>query len=385
MEVKQLSQGLILHYPLNRNGWGQENLLPNSKLDGSWEYPSTNYKDQYAPIITSVPNGSVYTLSFDAKSTVNGDKIRTHYYSPNTTTTCTSSQGAVKTASDGNMDFTLSTQWKRYWVVYNQNETSAVKHIICPRMVSGQGIGVVSVKNVKLEEGSIATPWCPNSSDALATTMGLNDNIEHDTSGYGNNLNNFTNTIYTSDTPKYLVSTFLSGSTYGSYNSFYSSDSYQNAMTVACWVKRTFSDATERFITNSWVRLYTYTDFKVRLTWRMSTGSADTTNTWASGQILPLNEWTHVCFTMQDGIVKCYINGTLKNTSDRTQYGTYIHGVMSNGFGGLSASAKQWIGGLSDFRFYATALSADDVKSLYNNSAYIDNQGNIYGAVYEEG
>ena len=38
----------------------------------------------------------------------------------------------------------------------------------------------------------------------------------------------------------------------------------------------------------------------------------------------------------------------------------------------------------SDSRIYATALSAEDVKSLYNNSAYIDNQGNIYGAVYEE-
>lgn len=108
-EIKEISKGLILHYPLNRNGWGQENLLPNSKLDGSWEYPSTSYKDQYSPVTVSVPSGSVYTLSFDAKSTVNGDKIRTHYYSPNTTTTCTSSQEIVKTASDGNMDFTLST------------------------------------------------------------------------------------------------------------------------------------------------------------------------------------------------------------------------------------------------------------------------------------
>lgn len=32
LEVKQISQGLVLHYPLNRNGWGQENLLLNSGI-----------------------------------------------------------------------------------------------------------------------------------------------------------------------------------------------------------------------------------------------------------------------------------------------------------------------------------------------------------------
>jgi len=65
-----------------------------------------------------------------------GDKLRTHFYYPNTTTTCVSSQGITKTASDGGMDFTLSTEWTRYWVTYTQNETTAVKRIICPRMGS---------------------------------------------------------------------------------------------------------------------------------------------------------------------------------------------------------------------------------------------------------
>jgi hypothetical protein len=49
------------------------------------------------------------------------------------------------------------------------------------------GNGTFYVRHIKLEEGSVATLWCPNSSDAFATAMGLNNNIEYDTSGYGNN------------------------------------------------------------------------------------------------------------------------------------------------------------------------------------------------------
>lgn len=33
MEVKEISKGLILHYPLNRNGWGGENILINTHFD----------------------------------------------------------------------------------------------------------------------------------------------------------------------------------------------------------------------------------------------------------------------------------------------------------------------------------------------------------------
>ena len=116
-----------------------------------------------------------YTLSFWAKSTVAGDKVRSHYYNPNTTTTCVSSQGTTKTAGDGNMDFTLSTEWTKYWVVYTQTETTARKWVIFPRMNTGTGTGTVSVKKVKFEPGNVATEWIPNSEDAkyIGDTHGI--------------------------------------------------------------------------------------------------------------------------------------------------------------------------------------------------------------------
>lgn len=148
------------------------NIIPNtSNVEIQYSYPSTGYSDRFYATTTIVPSASQYTLSFYAKSTVSGDIVRAHYYSPNTTTKCESSQGITKTASDGNIDFTLSTKWERYWVVYTQSSTTAVKHVIFPRMFSqerseaAKGTGVVSVKGLKLEEGAHPTPWVANNTD----------------------------------------------------------------------------------------------------------------------------------------------------------------------------------------------------------------------------
>ena len=39
---------------------------------------------------------------------------------------------------------------------------------------------------------------------------------------------------------------------------------------------------------------------------------------------------------------------------------------------------------MSDFRVYVTELSETDILSLYHNEAYIDNNGNVYGAMLRE-
>jgi hypothetical protein len=80
------------------------------RVETQYTYPTSSYKDWYSVQTSVIPAASQYTLSFYAKSTVNGDKIRSHYYNPNTTTTCISSQGTSKTAGDGHMDFTLTTE-----------------------------------------------------------------------------------------------------------------------------------------------------------------------------------------------------------------------------------------------------------------------------------
>lgn len=144
------------------------NIIAGAGVSGvliDYTYPTSSYADRFSCKTIVVPTASQYTLSFYAKSTVAGDKVRAHFYNPNTTTKCESSQGITNSASDGNMTFTLSTEWELYWVVYTQSSTTATKSVIFPRMgsvadePSMSGTGTVSIWGLKLEEGAHPTPF----------------------------------------------------------------------------------------------------------------------------------------------------------------------------------------------------------------------------------
>lgn len=146
---------------------GGRNLLKNShSVEQTYSYPSSNYVDQ-CNWVTSIPlNGDTYTLSFWAKSTVAGDTIRVHFYSPSNITHCVGSQGQVSGNTDGQCDFTLSTVLTKYWVTYTiPKGGNSARSVIIPRMSSGGGKGTVSVKWEKLEEGNKATDWTPAPED----------------------------------------------------------------------------------------------------------------------------------------------------------------------------------------------------------------------------
>lgn len=157
---------------ITSTGIPNANLIPlTSSAEVFYTYPASSYSDKYSKKTTIIPTGTTYTLSFWAKSTVSGDKIRAHYYNPNTTTYGISNQGTTSTASDGHMNFTLTTEWQQYWVTYTQSATTATKTVIFPRLVSGQGAGTISIKKVKFEEGSVPTAWVPNETDTVSITQ----------------------------------------------------------------------------------------------------------------------------------------------------------------------------------------------------------------------
>lgn len=80
--------------------------------------------------------------------------------------------------------------------------------------------------------------------------------------------------------------------------------------------------------------------------------------------------------------MKVYSDGVLYGTSDRTNTGQFI-GVYNSGFVGWRDS-QQYGGCLSDFRIYATALTADQVKQLYEAPISLANNGTLFANEFNE-
>ena len=404
LEVKEISKGLILHYPLNRNGWGQENLITG--YDTSFlRYPDgavtlfSNQMNGGAQEIVSNIGGATKCLhlhnnggngrQYRMLSATSGKSytISCDYYS-------TSSQavpfrgelngGNYNWAGSNAAAYTTPNKWIRLSFSYlNLTSDATIFYFIqCSQNTD------CYIKNLKIEEGFVATPWCPNSSDALAITMGLNDDIEYDASGYGNNGTKV-GTTYSSDTPKYNVSTvFDENADTITVGPCYSVGQTIDAMSCAIWFKTNTLNSTAPNL----VSLGENSFFRFRLAsatsaWYYIRVAGQARGKTFSCKTLTDNVWHHIAIVFDKGYVYSYIDGELIDTENQTSIGTYLTCGLADDYwhlAGYGITSEAFKGNESDFRVYATALSAADVKSLYNNSAYIDNQGNIYGAVYEE-
>ena len=115
---------------------------------------STTYYDLCYQNLLVPESGKSYVFSFYAKGT---GKIRTHFY-PNVnggTYKNTGSQGQSNTGTDGNTDFTVSSDWQRYWVRFEIGGTqgTSARHALL-RAFGGNDIYVCGLK---FEEGNKAT------------------------------------------------------------------------------------------------------------------------------------------------------------------------------------------------------------------------------------
>lgn len=146
---------------------GGRNLLKNTHAT-----PVTyTYKDWFDySFKTTIPlNGDTYTLSFWAKSTVAGDKIRVHFYNPSNVISIKGSQGQVGAWKDGLCDFVLSTTLTKYWVTYTiPRGGNSTRSVIIPRFYKDVGVtgtGILTIQWEKVEEGEKATDWTPAPED----------------------------------------------------------------------------------------------------------------------------------------------------------------------------------------------------------------------------
>lgn len=420
-EVKEISKGLVCHYTLN-NGGG-ENLIKNSTLSNntdSWiggGTPLTSENTTYNSVdcwhvvgelqkyktltpyftVNNTRNlgvqtaGNQYVLSMDVlfenvvKGTTNyyvtlyksGETIDGTWRTP----TVVNNSGHFTSTTGDNLDpLKLNNKgWQRVWIAvefgdYNWSNANYVFQLYFRDFT-----GDIYVKNVKIEEGSVATPWTPNPTDPEYTKMGFDDGIEYDVSGYGHNGTKVGNITIDVDTPRYWTSSVFDGDT----SLIKISDLNLHPMlgsewTCAFWVYN--NDNEDRSIFFSGYGFTTGAAFGIE----KATSNA-TRIYWGglpdihpSGYTVPVNQWCHLAFVGTPTSIKCYLNGELKYTYTGTLDISKLAANTTYGIGRDSRTgATAFKGKMSDVRFYATCLSEADILALYNTPISLSSNGTL--------
>ena len=133
--------------------------------------------------------GSTYVVSFWAKGS---GKVRTYFYG-NTNylgvETGTTNQNATTTANDGSVDFSLTANWQRYWVVYKlkpsfpTSDTTVAKHLLFRYLQNGASTDNVHIAGVKLEEGNVASGYEPAPEDTAEQISSLSSELKQTKDG----------------------------------------------------------------------------------------------------------------------------------------------------------------------------------------------------------
>lgn len=377
-EVKEISKGLVLHYPLNslvnpnlvKNSYfctnmntGTVEVVPNvGYVDNTAYYGSPAYhvfREGQTTIAYSefqfifrankcVP-GKQYCISFWVKKCHSGgnwgniilDGLRWFKTDDNTmyTTSITwkdrPSENLLNVWQYASFYFTFPVECTAYAYYYN---------------TVGKDIDYY-ISKIKVEEGTISTPWCD---------YGITNNIVYDCSGYQNNGTISGSLSCSADSPRYKTSTISIDESSFSKILCSNLNLPNGQTTLSFWSKPTnknTEDSSKIEITYSKNRYFTYINYPYfihdgdyKYKWK---------NYWSDGN------WHFVTCLFDGTNTKIYIDGndispsTSSDTSDaKTQLDDLTLLIRGNS--------------LSDFRVYATALSEEDIKELYNTSCIIN-------------
>lgn len=419
-EINDLANGLVLHYALN-NGYGGENLMQADGVSksGCTSYSYDNVTNTYTIESPAKSNSWGYGIACKQVHTMSvpwGSDYRfsAEVYVPTSHVVTIDINNGVETgtawAGNDNDEVNKRTsqsfaipanKWtKIVWGGRNSHDKNTNKVDIFPY----DKIGLVTtndtesttwyLRNLKMELGSITSQWSPNSADASYSELGYDDVTEYDMSGYGNNGIKVNSPVSMSDSP----------TGYGSYEFNASKKQY-----IKCGRGAMVTDA---ITVNIWAYADDWSTFTSRLVSCTEAGgwNFEPINKYMNFTLYAENFGYLVNFTSQvplsgltgwhmftgtfDGIYKrIYLDGKLKAETNVAQTDsktitekTKIHYNATNAiFIGAEAGNDQntpfgsyFTGRLSDLRIYATALSSDDIRKLYEVKEMVDKNGNLY-------
>ena len=372
-QIKEISKGLVAHYKLTGVG-ANPNLLVDAGNRSKWTYEScTRVNDTDSKVIgfsvssanqriylgvTNVWNsGQKYTYSFDAKASVNDAQL-----------------DASRSIADFGSNHFLTTEWQHYSGKISSTATADAGTL----SIRGKTANTTYyLKNIKLENGEEETNYIPNINDIEYTTSGYENDICTDVSGNGYNLIQNGAVVFNTDTSRYCGSSLFNGDT-SCFTIPFNNMCPENIFTINVWFKKD-SVGTKNYETliggPSGFEMDTRNNNASVLSLYMANarGGNKATN-------ISFGEWHMVTMTRDGTKEKYYVDGEFKSEIDAVSMptGTYYIGAWK------TATQQNYYGLMSDFRIYATALSADDIKQLYQTSGLIDNGQNMYSYEFKD-
>lgn len=342
VEVKEISQGLVLHYKLDTHYLKSgTNLVIDVTKGGQ----TTKLTDGRLGVITSGVNADTYFTINLSESIVSGT---TYHFS------CDASG-----ISNG-----------QYWnfPLGAQNNTS----LPC-KIYNGHNEFVFTANNIDWGTNRLfmddlnRTDWAnPATFYNFVLTKDATYEVK-DSSGYNNNGIITGTTTIAEDSPRYPFAISMNNTSTTNHIESINDITLSDNISVSFWVKASKSTSQVIFSTKN-----------IQFGILNSLGYVLPSS--AAGYQLTdfvTNSWNHICVVKNAGTFTLYVNGNKPARSGSNNY--YVHNVDKlwlfnrsyNSSYGANAS-------ISDFRFYATPLLDNDVISLYNVGMKIDNQQQIH-------
>lgn len=245
------------------------------------------------------------------------------------------------------------------------------------------------IKNVKLEKSSTATPWTPASEDDAS----FYDNVIYDTSGYCNNGSVSGDILWDTNTPRYKGAYDFNGTGYIKNNNF---NVYFKEFTISYWIKVPENIPSQHF---AWGTFNSWTGNGVG-SWRDVNATdcgystilrSDAENNYGSFNRVSLlshtNTWAFLSFIYTGTTLKTYVNGKLYGNIVTYGSNGSVHMpvvYLGNSLFNNSPSSETDECSMVDFRIYATALDNQTIEELYKVGASVDSSGNLYAYDFNE-
>lgn len=405
-EVKLLSQGLVAHYQLNGDGRGLPNLANNTNTTLTDKF---GYSEQTGGSTNSIVlDNGIPCIKITRNSTEHSgwdylhyDDLRVSEIKTNTTYTVSMD---IKCSGSGSVGFkgflngnATNSMNQAITIVQGDFSANTWSHIILQTLtkssfdeitVGSQCVYMtcqflrttgswLMMKNMHVQEGSVDTKWAPSMSDTAYTSLGYSETTVYDSSGFNHHGNAIDSLTISSDSARNLISTYFDGTSSGVLiENLPLSPVINSDITYSFWIKPDGENGARSvyfgsYSANSWSIEKTTSNI-LRLYWM---GNPDE---YCSGATISDGVWQHICITKHgSNDVKVYVNGELKWTSTAAHNTLAFPTTYRIGRDVRSGDNTPYKGFMSDFRIYATALSADDVKTLYNAPVSIANNGTM--------